>query len=203
MTRRKLVLGIAILALVAGMLGTLGASGGQRESGVCVPVIFDGELYGPEEFNAIHQKLDSQGIDLIFVLQGGQLYAFSTMGEWYQYAAEHDGLAYPQSETTVEGSTASSSGDYYFTQNYEHTYCQGECLWVYYTYWLANLSDYGFNDKLSSVVVTSNPNLRDYCLFANKDYGGDYLLLRRGQVYPALAPYGFNDRASSIKSNTY
>jgi len=202
MTRRKLVLGIAILALVAGMLGTLGASGGQTESGVRVPVIFDGELYEPKEFNAIHQKLNSQGIDLIFVLQGSQLYAFSTMEEWYQYAAEEDGLAYPQSEITVEGSTASSSGDYYFTQNYRDTYCQGQCLWVYYSDWLSNLSDYGFNDRISSVVVSSNPNLRNYCLFEDKNYGGDYLSLVRGQVYPFL-PSGFNDVASSIKSNTY
>jgi len=203
MTKRNLVLGIAILALVAGMLGTLGASGGQTASGVRVPVIFDGQLYGPEEFNAIHQKLDSQGIDLIFVLQGGQLYAFSTMEEWYQYAAEQDSLAYPQSAVALEVSTASGSADYYFTQNYQHAYCQGECIWVYYSDWISNLSAYGFNDRISSVIVTSNPNLRDYCLFANKDYGGDYLLLARGQVYPALAPYGFNDRASSIKSNTY
>jgi hypothetical protein len=203
MTKRKLVLGIAIVALVAGMLATLGASGGQKESGVRVPVIFDGALYGPEEFNAIHQKLNSQGIDLIFVLQEGQFYAFSTMEEWHQYAAEQDSLAYPQSVAEMEVSITSGSADYYFTQNYEHTYWQGECIWVYYTYWLPNLSDYGFNDKISSVIVTCNPNLRDYCLFANKDYGGAYLLLARGQAYSALAPYGFNDRASSIKSNTY
>ena len=202
MTRRKLVLGIAILALVAGMLGTLGASGGQTDSGVCVPVIFDGELYGPEEFNAIHQKLDSQGIDLTFVLQGGQLYAFSTLEEWYQYAADEKGLAYPESAVALEGSTASSSADYYFTQNYQHTYWQGECLWVYYSDWLSNLSYYGFNDRISSVIVTSNPNLRNYCLFEDKNYGGDYLLLARGQAY-AFLPSDFNDVASSIKSNTY
>ena len=202
MTKRKLVLGIAILALVAGMLGTLGASGGQKESGVRVPVIFDGQLYGPEEFNAIHQKLNSQGIDLTFVLQGGQLYAFSTMEEWHQYAAQQDGLAYPQSAVALEVSTASGSADYYFTQNYQHTYCQGECIWVYYSDWISNLSDYGFNDRISSVIVTSNPNLRNYCLFEDKNYGGDYLLLVRGQVY-AFLPSGWNDVASSIKSNTY
>lgn len=57
-----------------------------------------------------------------------------------------------------------------------------------------NFMDHGFNDRASSIVVTSQ--LWEVC--ENTLYGGQCVMLRPGN-YPSLRAIGLNDRISSVR----
>jgi uncharacterized protein YcfJ len=56
------------------------------------------------------------------------------------------------------------------------------------------LGDYGFNDRASSIVVTS----RRWEICEDASFGGRCVLLRPGQ-YPTLASMGLDNRVSSVR----
>jgi uncharacterized protein YcfJ len=59
---------------------------------------------------------------------------------------------------------------------------------------VANLERYGFNDRSSSVVVTSDR----WEVCEDVQFGGQCVVLRPGQ-YPSLRAMGLNDRVSSVR----
>ena len=58
-----------------------------------------------------------------------------------------------------------------------------------------NLTDYGFNDRASSVVVTS----RSWEVCDDSNFGGRCVVLQPGN-YPSLRAVGLNDRVSSVRA---
>jgi len=58
-----------------------------------------------------------------------------------------------------------------------------------------NLMDYGFNDRASSIVVTS----RNWEVCDNSNFGGRCVVLSPGN-YPSLQAAGLNDRVTSVRA---
>ena len=61
-----------------------------------------------------------------------------------------------------------------------------------------SLRDHGFNDRASSVVVTS----RSWEVCDDSNFGGRCVVLRPGN-YPSLQALGLNDRVSSVRAVAY
>lgn len=59
---------------------------------------------------------------------------------------------------------------------------------------VANFMDHGYNDRASSIVVTS----QTWEVCENTQYSGQCVLLRPGN-YPSLRAMGLNDRVSSVR----
>ena len=75
---------------------------------------------------------------------------------------------------------------------YEHDNYQGRTFSTERE--VSNFLDFGFNDRASSVVVTS----RSWEVCDNSNFGGRCLVLSPGN-YPSLQALGLNDRVSSVR----
>ena len=221
MTNRKLLLVVVMLSLVALLFTGLGAGNGadkEQVDPVSVPVILDGVRYEPGEFNRVHQELHSQGIYLDFTIdqQTGDYLAFTTKGGFNEWAVQR-GLPLPfpglaggdsPAQPEQEGSSVSNVEpeawqwpDPYWSRNWEHKNCEGDCLLVPPNYYISNLTIFGFNDKISSVQPASG--IVEEVLWEHKNAQGDALEVPAGQTYMNLKYWDFNDKASSLWTNIY
>ena len=76
---------------------------------------------------------------------------------------------------------------------YEHDNYQGRTFSTERE--VQNLMDYGFNDRASSVVVSS----RSWEVCDNSNFGGRCVVLNPGN-YPSLQALGLNDRVTSVRA---
>lgn len=76
---------------------------------------------------------------------------------------------------------------------YEHDNFQGRAFSTERQ--VDNFMDYGFNDRASSIVVTS----RSWEVCDNSNFGGRCVVLSPGN-YPSLQAVGLNDRISSVRA---
>ena len=76
---------------------------------------------------------------------------------------------------------------------YEHDNYQGRTFSTERE--VSNFLEFGFNDRASSVVVTS----RSWEVCDNIDFGGRCVVLSPGK-YPSLQAAGLNDRVSSVRT---
>ena len=90
----------------------------------------------------------------------------------------------------------------YFSRNWEHINCGGVALSVAPKISLAdlrNVQGYNWNDRISSVQA-ANGGVFYESLFEHINFQGSVFIAWAGYTYPELGAYGWNDRASSLKT---
>jgi|GEM_PF-4293063 len=182
---------------------------------VLVPVVFDGTLYTPEEFNQINQGLQAKGANLIFTInpKDGVFYAFSTINGFNTFAKDNglseyippDANKYPEStKVEVGGGTVPLQLDKYNNAyHWQNINYSGDLLGVAKGTIVWDLRPYGWNDKISSLTALSNayPNGPSY-LYWDINLGGSVFIVNPGTDIPSLVPYGWNDKISSLMITT-
>ncbi|MDD5122174.1 MAG: hypothetical protein PHX97_02195 [Dehalococcoidales bacterium] len=140
-----------------------------------VPVIIDGIKYKPEDVTLFN------GQRLHFTVgENKELYAFSDIKELEEFLQSQ----YGSGNSALEADAAVL---------YEHITYLGSTLGMPPHELLVNFVDLDFNDKASSWVVAGNIMAT---IWEHIEFGGNSLSLGNG-MYPFLALYGFNDKASS------
>lgn len=177
---------------------------------VSVPIVLDGVLYQPAEFNKIHSELHAKGIYLSYVtdFENGIELAFTSREAIDKWLQDHGLSTMTEIEKGVKNAepvagTSSGSGKFegilrldYYMDCYEHISYGGSKRTFVDDEWVSNLHSESWGDRISSIYAS------DYyamIIYEDINYGGDEKYIGIGMDYSNLHDYGWGDRISSVK----
>lgn len=163
---------------------------------VLVPVILDGTLYQPAEFNSMHQELRSNGKNLIFLVKGEKVEAFSSLEKLQKvYSLQIDLSTIDEQEPGISMTRSIDPG---YAYNWVDINRGGACSAIQEG-WQGNL-DSQWRNVISSVWYEADEEswYNIYFLCEDLNYGGDWHGFLEGSGSDNLNDLGFNDDAESV-----
>ncbi len=184
---------------------------------VFVPVMLDGVLYQPDEFNRINQALYSKGVNLVSTVdpENGNLIAFTSYEEYEKYAEEHGlpsikrlmesaqkagpATIVPLLPNEKAGDSRAKSAPSGMVEFWDYTYYGGSGMCVGYGV-INILANIGWDERISSSDVGSGAGA---ALFDRTgcDWGGNVFVYYTDK--PNLGTYGWSNRALSLSVGSY
>ncbi|MFA4835366.1 MAG: hypothetical protein WC749_04760 [Dehalococcoidia bacterium] len=157
---------------------------------VSVPVILDGVLYQPDEFNVIHAELHSKGIYLISMInpKDQAFYCFTSTERYNEYAKTQDlpVITHPPMGERVGKVIKDTDGNVtILAPDSANSYSTGS-------------SESALDTPSTRTCLSCPSPISGYAQnYEHISCGGDLLTVQYNASVPSLVPYNWNDKISS------